>query len=149
MGSSFAAYGPQGYAHAEPIVLIPQRLTNSQYQRHIPEATRDFPFSASAPQQQTQRKQTDAAYVSEQTNQRSAIPPSPASSGAVDYQLLLLSLAEEYIAAAHGLGSVVALTGRSKETEKYYKLMATGMGCMEAALKVGDFTQSEIVAHDS
>ena len=54
----------------------------------------------------------------------------------VSYQLLLLSLAEEYIAAAHGMCSTAALAQRPKDLGKYYKLMATGLGCMESVLKV-------------
>jgi hypothetical protein len=59
-------------------------------------------------------------------------PPEPP----VDYQLLLLSLAEEYIKAAHGIGSLVALYRRAEDTSQYYKLIATGLGCMESALIV-------------
>lgn len=55
---------------------------------------------------------------------------------AVDYQLLLLSLAEDYFAAAHGEGSLVALRRRHSDTQAYYKLIATGLGCLEAVLKV-------------
>lgn len=54
----------------------------------------------------------------------------------VDYQLLLLSLAEDYFTAAHGEGSLVALRRRHSDTQAYYKLIATGLGCLEAVLKV-------------
>ncbi len=54
----------------------------------------------------------------------------------VDYQLLLLSLAEDYFTAAHSEGSIVALRRRHSDTQAYYKLIATGLGCLEAALKV-------------
>lgn len=55
----------------------------------------------------------------------------------LDYQLLLLSLAEDYFNAAHGQGSLVALAEREMELERYYKLIATGLGCLETVLKVG------------
>ncbi|KAF2491864.1 hypothetical protein BU16DRAFT_530287 [Lophium mytilinum] len=58
---------------------------------------------------------------------------SPSPNGATDYNPLLLLLAEEYIEAAHGMGPTVSLTHQDQET--YYKLMSTGMGCMEAVLK--------------
>ncbi|EON61650.1 hypothetical protein W97_00866 [Coniosporium apollinis CBS 100218] len=63
--------------------------------------------------------------------------PSPSMDPAlpVDYHLLLLSLAEDYIAAAHGMGSLVALHCRNADMEAYYKLIATGLGCMESVLK--------------
>jgi hypothetical protein len=54
----------------------------------------------------------------------------------VDYQLLLLSLAEDYFTAAHGESSFVALNRRHSDTQAYYKLIATGLGCLEAVLKV-------------
>jgi hypothetical protein len=50
--------------------------------------------------------------------------------------MLLLSLAEEYINAAHSMGSIVALLKRARDLEQYYKLIATGLGCLEVVLKV-------------
>ena len=64
--------------------------------------------------------------IERQTN---AAPP-------LDYQLLLFSLAEDYFAAAYKEGSMVALYRRETELKKYYKLVATGLGCLEAVLKV-------------
>ena len=97
-------------------------------------------------------------YFPQQQNypaQAAALPPTPTSVDAnahiptglnvqgpanatppLDYQLLLLSLAEDYFAAAHGQGSMIALARREVEMEKYYKLIATGLGCLEAVLKV-------------
>ena len=54
----------------------------------------------------------------------------------VDYQVLLLVLADEYFNAAHSHGMAVALSRREMDTEEYYKLVATGLGCLEAVLKV-------------
>ncbi|KAH2175677.1 hypothetical protein LV164_007260 [Aspergillus fumigatus] len=53
----------------------------------------------------------------------------------IDYQVLLLSLADEYLKAAYGQGTMVALSRREMEIEEYYKLVATGLGCLEAVLK--------------
>lgn len=100
----------------------------------------------------------EAPYIPQQQNdaaQAAAFPPTPSSVNTnahiptgsnvqapgnatppLDYQLLLLSLAEDYFAAAHGQGSMVALARREVEMEKYYKLIATGLGCLEAVLKV-------------
>jgi hypothetical protein len=55
---------------------------------------------------------------------------------AAEYDLLLLSLAEEYITAAHSIGPMVALYRRSEDLDQYYQLVAMGMSCMEAVLKV-------------
>ena len=54
----------------------------------------------------------------------------------MDYQVLLLSLADEYLDAAHSHGTRVALSRRESDLEEYYKLVATGLGCLEAVLKV-------------
>ena len=55
----------------------------------------------------------------------------------LDYQLLLISLAEDYFAAAHRQGSLVALSMRTEDLDRYYKLIALGLGCLETVLKVG------------
>lgn len=55
----------------------------------------------------------------------------------IDYQVLLLSLADDYINAAHGYGTMAALSRGEMDVEEYYKLLATGLGCLEAVLKVG------------
>ena len=63
------------------------------------------------------------------------IQPPPYQTPPLDYQLLLLSLAEEYFAAAYGYGSMANIARRETEMESYYKMMATGLGCLEAVLK--------------
>ena len=63
------------------------------------------------------------------------MPPTPYQTPPLDYQLLLLSLAEEYFAAAYGYGSMVDIARRETEIRSYYKMMATGLGCLEAVLK--------------
>ena len=64
------------------------------------------------------------------TPQKPAKPP-------IDYQVLLLAMADEYLNAAHSNGTMVALLKQELEVEEYYKLVATGLGCLEAVLKVG------------
>lgn len=64
-----------------------------------------------------------------------SIPPSLCQTPPLDYQLLLLSLAEEYFAAAYGYGSIADIARRETEMQTYYKMMATGLGCLEAVLK--------------
>ncbi|KAL9116534.1 MAG: hypothetical protein Q9187_006939 [Circinaria calcarea] len=68
------------------------------------------------------------AYATAHTPPEITYPP-------IDYQLLLLSLAEDYLAAAHGGGSIVALLQREGQLDEYYKLVSTGLGCLEAVLK--------------
>ncbi|KAF2024714.1 hypothetical protein EK21DRAFT_78057 [Setomelanomma holmii] len=55
-----------------------------------------------------------------------------------DLSVMLLSAADEYIAAARGMGALVVREKREADLRQYYKLMATGMGCMDTVLR--DFT---------
>jgi hypothetical protein len=48
---------------------------------------------------------------------------------------MLLSAADEYIAAARGMGALVARDKQEADVRQYYKLMATGMGCMDTVLR--------------
>ena len=66
---------------------------------------------------------------------RQSLPQSAPAAPPLDYQLLLLSLAEEYFTAAHGHGSTADIVHRETEMQNYYKLIATGLGCLEAVLK--------------
>lgn len=59
-----------------------------------------------------------------------------AKSPVVDHQILLLALAEEYLDAAHKIGSMPASQGRDTDLKRYYKLIATGLGCLECLLQV-------------
>ncbi|KAJ5139265.1 uncharacterized protein N7515_004113 [Penicillium bovifimosum] len=72
--------------------------------------------------------QPSADKLGKPTTAKSTKPP-------VDYQVLLLSLADEYLNAAHSRGTTTSLAGRESDVEEYYKLVATGLGCLEAVLK--------------
>lgn len=61
--------------------------------------------------------------------------PNELASAPADHQLLLLSLADEYLEAAYGNGMVVALAKGEAQLDDYYKLVSTALGCMEAVLK--------------
>jgi Cohesin loading factor len=52
-----------------------------------------------------------------------------------DYQILLLSLADEYLDAAHSSDMLEALGKGEAQLDDYYKLISTALGCMEAVLK--------------
>lgn len=54
----------------------------------------------------------------------------------LDYARLLLSLADDYFAAAHDEISLAALVRGDGGIQHYYGLIATGLGCLEAVLKV-------------
>ena len=70
--------------------------------------------------------------IQKQTKQNTTKPGKPS----MDYQAVLLSLADEYLSAAHSHGTMIALQKREVDIEEYYKLVATGLGCLEALLKV-------------
>ena len=65
-------------------------------------------------------------------------PPAPMQNWPppVDYQRVLLSLAEEFFTAAYAKGSALAATQDGPALDQYYKLIATGLSCLESALKV-------------
>jgi hypothetical protein len=52
-----------------------------------------------------------------------------------DFSILLLTAADEYIAAARGMGSLVVRDRREADLQQYYKLISTGLGCMDTVLK--------------
>lgn len=70
--------------------------------------------------------------------------PLKAAHPTIDYQLLLLSLAEDYLAVAHGGGSIAALLQRGDRLDEYYKLLSTGLGCLEAVLKVDELSRHSV-----
>ncbi|KAF7507038.1 hypothetical protein GJ744_010966 [Endocarpon pusillum] len=62
-------------------------------------------------------------------------PVQESTASPVDYQILLLSLAEEYLDAAHGTSMLTALSQGDAQLDDYYKLVSTALGCMETVLK--------------
>jgi hypothetical protein len=97
----------------------------------IPAPSQDFRSSSPKPIQK--KPQPKKQLPSQQTTDRITKPTKPP----VDYQVLLLSLADEYLNAAHRHGTKTALVTSQADVEEYYKLVSTGLGCLEAVLKVG------------
>lgn len=113
---------PQARAQTTPVALTPSRpIPQVLIPAPSPEIKKEM-------QQRTPKKQ-----LQRQTKPPSANKPSKPS---IDYQILLLSLADEYLNAAHNHGTMVALERQEVDVEEYYKLVATGLGCLEAVLKV-------------
>lgn len=73
---------------------------------------------------------TNNGYHHQEYNPQPAVSVPP-----LDYQILLLSMAEEYFAAAYSRGSLADIVRRETELQEYHKLIATGLGCLEAVLK--------------
>ncbi len=53
----------------------------------------------------------------------------------VNYPLLLLALADEYLEAAHSSEMLAALARGEAQLDEYYKIVSTALGCMETVLK--------------
>ena len=58
----------------------------------------------------------------------------------IDYALLLINLAEEYFDAAYGTGEI-GTREREPNPSAFCKLIATGLGCLEVALKVNSLVK--------
>ncbi|KAL4898531.1 cohesin loading factor-domain-containing protein [Aspergillus ambiguus] len=90
-----------------------------------------------APSPEVQQKMKMQRKPSKEQTQRNPSQKSPqkTAKAPIDYQVLLLAMADEYLNAAHSQGTMIALVRREMEVEEYYKLVATGLGCLEAVLK--------------
>ncbi|KAI4258827.1 MAG: hypothetical protein LQ352_001038 [Teloschistes flavicans] len=125
---------PRAQAFSSPIppkssgfaVVIPSPIPSHPQSQRTP----SMPDRPRQPLQTTQHVAPSPAVQSTPvTSARSVLqPPS------IDYQLLLLSLADEYIAAARAHR---ALRSISHDTyiQQCYKLLAAGLGCMEVVVK--------------
>ncbi|KAJ6042637.1 uncharacterized protein N7446_013703 [Penicillium canescens] len=118
---------PSPVAHSKPQVMVPAPSPDVQAKIRT--------------QNQTPKKQQTPQHVekkrpSQHSAEKNGKPPAakPAKPP-VDYQVLLLSLADEYLNAAHSHGTTTSLATREADVEEYYKLVATGLGCLEAVLK--------------
>ncbi len=107
-----------------------------QHRQPIPQSqTQQRAFAVAIPALSAPASALAANASSGYSGRQSMPPPPPYQSPPLDYQLLLLSLAEEYFAAAYGFGSMVDIARRESKMQSYYKMMATGLGCLEAVLK--------------
>ncbi|KAF7591294.1 hypothetical protein BBP40_001803 [Aspergillus hancockii] len=88
-----------------------------------------------APSPEVQQKLQRQPPKKQAQRQTSQMAPQKSTKSPIDYQVLLLAMADEYLNAAHSNGTMVALFRREMEVGEYYKLVATGLGCLEAVLK--------------
>ncbi|PSN68177.1 hypothetical protein BS50DRAFT_573136 [Corynespora cassiicola Philippines] len=106
---------------------LPQTPSNQQRSPALPQTT---PHTKSHPQVVIQKPKSQPL----QTPTKSQHAPSSKALPA-DLQILLISAADEYIAAARAMGSVAALKQRKADLEQYYRLMAMGLSCMDSVLR--------------
>ncbi|KAJ5674793.1 uncharacterized protein N7477_004727 [Penicillium maclennaniae] len=120
-------------AHPRPVPpsavsLIPQVMVpscSSEVQKQLRQEPEQQPEQQQSKKPQQKRPSLQGI---EKAAAKTTKPP-------VDYQVLLLSLADEYLNAAHSHGTTMALAIRYDDIDEYYKLVATGLGCLEAVLK--------------
>lgn len=94
-------------------------------------------FPAPLPQQfppQQQPRRQNSGTILPSAKPRKSSQPRPPAPPPIDAHTLLPALAEEYFSAAHSLGLSTAQRMEADVVAQYQKLIATGLGCLEAAL---------------
>ncbi|KAL3457817.1 cohesin loading factor-domain-containing protein [Aspergillus heterothallicus] len=115
---------PQPQTKPKAVIATPPAPSPKPVQVLVPAPSPDVQQNIQRvhPKKQTQKQ------PAQQSRQNAAKP-------GIDYQVLLLAMADEYLNAAHGQGTTVALIRKEMDLEEYYRLVATGLGCLEAVLK--------------
>ncbi|KAL9125769.1 MAG: hypothetical protein Q9217_005072 [Psora testacea] len=120
-------FNPNGDSqYYQQTAAIPSFQGQSRPIYHTPEPQR--PFAVALPPPSPANNTGCAATSKQRTSQPTPQAPLP------DHSLLLLSMAEEYIATAHSRSSIADILGSDVEMREYYRLVATGLGFMEAVL---------------
>ncbi|OJD22220.1 hypothetical protein ACJ73_06433 [Blastomyces percursus] len=129
--SQAPSYSPP--PHMYPQVVIPhqpglhqQRAVSVAQQRSV-----SVPKSQPKKSQSLNHRRSKSPVKMPQPQLLPAAPGKPA----IDCHVLLLSLADEYIDAAHSQGTALAAVREEVAIDEYYKLIATGLACLEAVLK--------------
>ncbi|KAH7393451.1 cohesin loading factor-domain-containing protein [Cadophora sp. MPI-SDFR-AT-0126] len=115
---------PQQYQNAPPQFISPAQLLQQQ-----PPQPRMLQHYQRTPDLSNGRSILDPVYN---------VPPRNAtlsSDPMHDMAMLLVSLAEEYFESAHNLAPSVVFSMTDADINAYTKLIATGLGCLETALK--------------
>ncbi|KAL8781728.1 MAG: hypothetical protein Q9194_000232 [Teloschistes cf. exilis] len=113
---------PSGFA-----VVIPSPILSHPQSQRVPSIHNP---PRQPPLQSSQRVAPSPAVQPAPVTPAHAVPQLPS----IDYQLLLLSLADEYIAAARSQGSLASIEHDTK-IQQCYKLLAAGLSCMEILIK--------------
>lgn len=143
---SQSSHPPKASQAATQTQVTPQRAPSQSFQQPKP--------TPATPQQQTPPQPTPSQQFSSsqpKSHPKVVIPrppshqltsPTKAAPAQVqqkalpaDLSVMLLSAADEYIAAARDLGPLVVRRKKDSDVQQYYKLMSTAMGCMDAVLK--------------
>jgi hypothetical protein len=157
-----AYYTPQHYPHAPNIQNGAPQQYNTQNMHHhhqqqqqqthvdprnvmapnVPQSYRQnssvYPQGVVIPQAIPQARSHLQTTTNSQPVSSSPVNTSSATqdSGQVNQLHLLLSLAEEYLTAAEEIGAIAAVTQDATELKRYYKLISSGLACIDILLKV-------------
>ena len=143
---SSAPFSSAPQYNATPQAYVPQPLQQvaevriPSYQPLPPQSTHKYGLDGSSYHPQpahVPNRQDGFSSKSTAAMRTTAAPPveSRPLVQPLDYQQLLLSMAEEYLTAAYRYGAISDLHARQADRQEYYKLITTGLGCLEALLK--------------
>lgn len=116
-----------------------QQMPSPHVQAQQPQYISPAQLQQQAPVQPQQYQRLSPLYNSRpspnQLSTYSTMLPTLGTDSPPDTAMLLVSLAEEYFDAAHELGPTAALSMTLTNVDVYQKLIATGLGCLDTALK--------------
>jgi hypothetical protein len=92
--------------------------------------------SSSNPKPQVVMKSSSQSLMQSQASTSAEAKQAKDDMPKIAYNMVLLSLSDEYIEAAHKLGPRVAFFENDEDIEAYNKLIAAGLTCIECAMKV-------------
>ena len=120
----------------------PQALAQPQYQQPQYISPAELLHQQAPPQprplqqyQRTPQASSGPRKLSTPTKHTSRVAPVPPANTQLEMDRLLISLAEEYFEAAHKLAPAVSQSMTAADVDTYSQLIATGLGCLDAALK--------------
>jgi hypothetical protein len=124
---------------SKPVVKVVKQVKKSvpapvQPQQTVHIATPPIPIASST-----------APLTHKKSTPKVAQKPDQPQPGDIAYDMLLISLSNEYIDAAYQLGPRVALIGEASDVETYNGLISAGLCCLEAALKVRNLSLEHFV----
>ena len=120
-----SAPAPQ-FQMQQPQIIPPAQV----FHQSTPQPPQTFQYQRTAEPPPINRILSSPFY---ETSQRMA--PLPSDTQSQDKAMLLVSLAEEYFEAAHAMAPAIISSMSPDDVESYEKLVATGLGCLDTALK--------------
>lgn len=146
-----------------PSQLYPQTRPTPQMQTHpmSPPQPQSHPRQLSQSQAQSGSQQRPlsqtrtpqvviesrrASSQNQTTPVQSQMPAPVSKDGPLDYQLLLLGMADQYISKAHGMSTYLARNPQEADVDQYFGLISAGLGCIESVLKNWKFPDPKVEA---